>query len=97
MLTKRLIKPPAESTYLGLSVFKLYSETDDIIQGENNEKRTRGLEKSKAHHTSRKGCSKDDNTETQRNPDNVVIMELKGENSLKEKIINTVKHHRKTE
>lgn len=47
MLTKRLIKPPAESTYVGLSVFKLYSETDDIIQGENNEKRTRGLEKSK--------------------------------------------------
>ena len=96
MLTKGLIRPPAEGTYLGLSVFKLYSETDDIIQGENIMKKGLiTLEKSKVNHTSRKGCSKEDVTEIQRNPDYVVI-ELKGENSLKEEIINSVTYHRKT-
>ena len=52
MLTKGLIRPPAEGTYLGLSVFKLYPETNDVIQGENIMRRgIITLEKNKVNHT----------------------------------------------
>lgn len=73
MLTKGLIRLPAKGTYLGLPVFKLYSETDDTIEGENiMRRRLITLEKSKVNHTSSKGCSKEDVTEMWRNPDYVV-------------------------
>lgn len=56
MLTKGLIRPPAEGTYLGLSVFKLYLETNDVIQGENIMRRgIITLEKNKVNHTFKKG------------------------------------------
>lgn len=96
MLTEGLRRLPAKDTYLGLSVFKLYSETDDIIEGENIMRRESTLEKTKVNHISSKGCSKEDATETGRNP-LYVVMEVKGESNLKEEIINTVKCHRKTE
>lgn len=78
MLTEGLRRAPAKDTYLGLSVFKLYLETDDIVEGENIMRReVITLEKTEVNHISSKGCSKEDVTETGRNS-NYVVMEVKG-------------------